>query len=63
MPAGLGEPIYNKLDATLASALMSINAVKYVEIGNGLASISAKGSEFADEMWKNEENNSCGNNN
>ena len=54
VPAGLGEPIYNKLDATLAGGLMSINAVKYVEIGNGLAGVEAKGSEFADEMWKND---------
>lgn len=51
VPAGLGEPIYNKLDAKLASAMMSINAVKGVEIGDGFGAASKKGSELADEMW------------
>lgn len=51
VPAGLGEPIYNKLDARLASAMMSINAVKGVEIGDGMDSATKKGSELADEMW------------
>jgi chorismate synthase len=55
MTIGLGEPIYNKLDAKIASALMGINAVKAVEIGDGMASASKKGSELADEMWN--ENN------
>lgn len=41
LPAGLGEPVYDKLDADLAKALMSINAVKAVEIGDGFASITA----------------------
>lgn len=54
VPAGLGEPIYNKLDAKLASAMMSINAVKSVEIGLGAESSSKKGSELADEMWIND---------
>lgn len=53
VPVGLGEPIYNKLDAKLASAMMSINAVKSVEIGLGAESASKKGSELADEMWMN----------
>jgi len=54
VPAGLGEPIYDKIDARLASAMMSINAVKSVEIGIGLEAASKKGSELADEMWINE---------
>ncbi len=51
VPAGFGEPIYNKLDARLAAAMMSINAVKGVEIGDGMEAASKKGSELADEMW------------
>ena len=51
VPVGLGEPIYNKLDTQLAAAMMSINAVKGVEIGDGMASAAKKGSELADEMW------------
>ncbi len=51
VPIGLGEPIYNKMDATIASAMMSINAVKSVEIGIGAEAASKKGSELADEMW------------
>ncbi len=51
VPAGLGEPIYNKLDAKLASAMMSINAVKAVEIGEGFAAAYKRGSQVADEMW------------
>jgi len=51
VPVGLGEPIYNKLDAKLASAMMSINAVKAVEIGDGMDAATKKGSELADEMW------------
>ncbi len=50
VPAGLGEPVYGKLDAELASALMSINAVKGVEIGAGYASVEQKGSEHRDEI-------------
>jgi len=50
VPAGLGEPIYGKLDADLASAMMSINAVKGVEIGAGFASASLTGEENADEI-------------
>ena len=51
VPAGLGEPIYNKLDARLACAMMSINAVKGVEIGYGMAAGEMLGSQLADEMW------------
>jgi chorismate synthase len=50
MPVGLGEPIYKKLDAELASAMMSINAVKGFEIGEGFASAGLTGQENADEM-------------
>jgi len=49
-PAGWGAPIYGKLDAEIASALMSINAVKGVEIGEGFAAASLTGEENADEM-------------
>ena len=50
IPAGLGAPIYGKLDNELASALMSINAVKGVEIGDGFAAAALTGEENADEM-------------
>jgi chorismate synthase len=50
VPAGWGDPIYGKLDADLASAMMGINAVKAVEIGAGLAAAALTGSENADEM-------------
>jgi chorismate synthase len=50
VPAGLGNPIYGKLDADLASAMMSINAVKGVEIGAGFAAAALSGEENADEM-------------
>jgi chorismate synthase len=50
VPVGWGAPIYGKLDADIASALMSINAVKGVEIGAGMASASLRGEENADEM-------------
>ena len=50
IPAGLGEPIYDKLDSDIARALMSINAVKGVEIGAGFAAASLSGEENADEM-------------
>ena len=49
-PEGLGAPIYAKLDADLAAAMMSINAVKGVEIGEGMAAAELRGSENADEM-------------
>ncbi|MEJ6741766.1 MAG: chorismate synthase [Emcibacteraceae bacterium] len=50
VPAGLGEPIYGKLDAELASAMMSINAVKGVEIGSGFSTASLTGEENADQI-------------
>jgi chorismate synthase len=50
MVAGLGEPIFDRLDADLAHALMSINAVKGVEIGAGFACVEQKGTEHRDEM-------------
>ena len=50
VPAGLGSPVYAKLDAELASALMGINAVKGVEIGDGFATAELRGEENADEM-------------
>ena len=52
IPVGLGAPVYGKLDADLASALMSINAVKGVEIGAGFAAAALSGEENADEMRK-----------
>jgi chorismate synthase len=51
VPAGWGAPLYGKLDAELASALMSINAVKGVEIGEGFAAAALSGEENADEMF------------
>ncbi len=50
MPAGLGAPIYGKLDTDLAAAMMSINAVKGVEIGDGMAAAALTGSANADEI-------------
>lgn len=50
MVPGLGEPIFDRLDADLAHALMSINAVKGVEIGAGFASVAQKGTEHRDEI-------------
>lgn len=50
VPPGLGEPVFDRLDAELAYAMMSINAVKGVEIGAGFASVSQLGTEHRDEM-------------
>jgi chorismate synthase len=50
VPVGWGEPVYGRLDADIAAAMMSINAVKGVEIGAGFRSIAQKGSEHGDEM-------------
>jgi chorismate synthase len=50
VPLGLGEPVFDRLDADLAGALMSINAVKGVEIGAGFACITQRGSEHRDEI-------------
>jgi chorismate synthase len=54
VPPGLGAPIYGKLDADLAAAFMSINAVKGVEIGEGFAAAALHGEANADEMWMSE---------
>ena len=51
VPIGLGEPVYDRLDADLAHALMSINAVKGVEIGDGFAVVAQKGTEHRDELF------------
>ena len=50
LPPGWGEPVYDRLDADIAYAMMGINAVKGVEIGAGFASVAQKGSEHGDEM-------------
>ena len=50
VPVGLGQPIYDKLDADIAYAMMGINAVKGVEIGAGFRSVAQKGSEHGDEL-------------
>jgi len=53
VPVGLGEPVFDRLDADLAHALMSINAVKGVEIGDGFAVVAKRGSENRDEITPN----------
>ena len=50
VPPGLGEPIFDRLDADIAHAMMSINAVKGVEIGAGFEAVEQKGSEHRDQM-------------
>ncbi len=50
MPVGLGEPLYDKLDADIAYAMMGLNAVKGVEIGAGFASVAQRGSTHGDEL-------------
>ena len=50
VPVGWGEPVFDRLDADIAHAMMSINAVKGVEIGAGFASVSQRGSEHSDEL-------------
>ena len=50
VPVGLGQPIYDKLDADIAYAMMGINAVKGVEIGAGFGSVAQRGSEHGDEL-------------
>ncbi len=50
MPVGWGEPVYDRLDADIAYAMMGINAVKGVEIGAGFACVTQKGTEHSDEM-------------
>jgi chorismate synthase len=53
MPVGLGEPLFDKLDADIAYAMMGINAVKGVEIGDGFACVSQRGSVHGDELTPN----------
>ena len=55
VPAGLGAPLYGKLDSDLASAMMSINAVKGVEIGEGMAAAGMTGRDNADEIFMGED--------
>lgn len=50
LPVGWGEPVFERLDAVVAQAMMSINAVKAVEIGDGFAAVEQRGSEHRDEM-------------
>ncbi|RRD56779.1 chorismate synthase [Comamonadaceae bacterium OH2545_COT-014] len=50
VPAGLGEPLYDRLDADIAHAMMGLNAVKGVEIGDGFASVARKGSQHGDAL-------------
>jgi chorismate synthase len=50
VPPGLGEPVFDRLDADIAHAMMGINAAKGVEIGDGFGCVPAKGTEFRDEM-------------
>ncbi len=50
VPVGWGEPVFDRLDADIAYAMMSINAVKGVEIGAGFASVTQRGSEHGDEL-------------
>ena len=57
VPAGLGAPIYGKLDGDLAAALMGINAVKGVEIGAGFSAAELSGEENADEMRRGNDGN------
>jgi len=52
MPVGLGEPVFGKLDAEVAGAMMSINAVKAVQIGDGVDVVAQRGTEHRDEMTK-----------
>jgi chorismate synthase len=50
VPPGLGEPVFDRLDADLAHAMMSINAVKAVEVGDGFAVVGQRGSQHRDEL-------------
>ena len=53
VPVGLGEPVFDKLDAEIAKALMSINAVKGIEIGVGFDAVTGRGTEQRDELTSN----------
>ena len=56
LPVGLGEPVFDKLPADLAKAMMSINAVKGFEIGSGFAGVSLRGSQHNDEFYTDDNN-------
>ena len=60
MPAGLGEPIYDKLEAVLAASMMSINAVKAIEIGSGTSAPFMKGSNHNDAFIAGDDDNKIG---
>ena len=62
VPKGVGSPIYKKLDSQIAEGLMSINAVKGVEIGDGMNAAALKGSDNADEIFFNGEQIEFGSN-
>ena len=51
VPVGLGDPLFDKLDADIAHAMMGLNAVKGVEIGAGFASVAQRGSEHGDDLY------------
>ena len=57
VPAGLGAPVYDKLDSDIARAMMTINAVKGVEIGDGFATAALQGEGNADEMFRGKDGN------
>ena len=57
LPVGLGEPVFDKLPADLAKAMMSINAVKGFEIGSGFGGVSMRGSQHNDEFYVDDEGN------
>lgn len=59
VPAGLGEPVFHKLDAVLASALMGVGAVKAVEVGDGFLCATSRGSFFNDAMYYDEKGEVC----
>ena len=63
VPVGFGNPVYDKIDADIAKALMSINAVKGVEIGAGFSAAELSGEENADEMFMHENQPAFGSNN
>ena len=63
IPAGLGAPIYSKLDTDIAGALMSINAVKGVNIGAGMGAAYLSGEENSDEIFQNKKNTKFNSNN
>ena len=59
VPPGLGEPVFDRLDADLAHAMMGINAVKGVEVGDGFATVGQRGSQHRDELTPGGLNGNC----